>query len=165
MRDWQDQDGLTDEQECSDRYLRLLELDLRFSSSSLVLQTGSSASEVLSLISRCSKEGYEPFVPTSMALNATVHTPMQPTTVCEPSAIYTIQLDDTCKDLCLAHNISSHSLTASNGIDTFCRDFPSAGTEICLPTSCNVYTVQTNDTMQSIAEQQPGKVSIAQLLA
>jgi hypothetical protein len=100
-----------------------------------------------------------------MALNATVHTPMQPTTVCEPSAIYTIQLDDTCKDLCLAHNISSHSLTASNGIDTFCRDFPSAGTEICLPTSCNVYTVQTNDTMQSIAEQQPGKVSIAQLLA
>jgi LysM repeat protein len=164
-RDWQDEDGLTEEHMCSDYYLGLLELDLRSPSTSHVIQAGSSASDVLSLISRCSNGGYKPFVPTSMALNTTTDTTMQPTTVCEPSAIYTIQPGDTCKDLCLAHNVSTHSLTASNGLEAYCRDFPLAGTEICLPKSCNVYTVNINDTMQSIAEQQPGNVSIAQLLA
>jgi LysM repeat protein len=150
---------------CSDYYLGLLELDLRSPSTSHVIQAGSSASDVLSLISRCSNGGYKPFVPTSMALNTTTDTTMQPTTVCEPSAIYTIQPGDTCKDLCLAHNVSTHSLTASNGLEAYCRDFPLAGTEICLPKSCNMYTVNINDTMQSIAEQQPGNFSIAQLLA
>jgi len=165
MRDWQDGDGLTEEQICSDCFLRMLELDVSIPSASHFLQTGSSASDVLSLISDCSKKGYEQFTPTSMVLNTNIHTTMQPTTICEPSAIYTIQPDDTCNGLCLAHNVSTYSLTASNGLDAYCQDLPPAGTEMCLPTSCDVYTVIKDDTLQTISEQQPGNVSVVQLLA
>jgi LysM repeat protein len=129
-----------------------------------------SALDVLSNIAYCENKGYEGFTPTSMVLNTTIHRAMvqrdmRSTTVCDPPAVYTVQQEDTCNGLCLARNISTHSLTASNFLHPYCGELPPAGTEICLPTSCDVYTVKKNDTLQSIADQQPGRVSIERLLA
>ena len=170
MRGWGEIDDLTDEHLCSDCFLRISEFDVSSSSGSHLLHTGMSALDVLSNIAYCQRKGYEEFTPTSMLLNSTIHRAivqrdMRSTTVCDPSAVYTVQQEDTCNGLCLARNISTHSLTASNFLHPYCGELPPAGTEICLPTSCDVYTVKKNDTLESIADQQPGRVSIERLLA
>jgi LysM repeat protein len=165
MRDWRDEDGMTEEQVCSDCFLGGLELDLSTPFKSNVVDIGWSASDVLGLISECDQKGYQQFNPTSTALNITTQTTIEPIAICEPSAIYTIQPEDTCHGLCLAHNVSTYSLTASNGLNLYCGGLPPTGTVICLPESCDVYTVQENDEIEEIAGHQPGNVSVAQLLA
>jgi hypothetical protein len=65
MRDWQDEEGLSDEQACSDCLLQTLQHD----QASPFSYSGEFASEFSSLTSSCGKPGYEPTTPTSNALN------------------------------------------------------------------------------------------------
>jgi LysM repeat protein len=160
MRDWQDGDGLSDEQACSDCLLQTLQHD----QASPFSYSGEFASDFSSLTSSCGKSGYEPTTPTTIALNSTKPTSSVPTQVCPPPATYTLQADDTCNGLCIAHNVSTYFLLSSNGLDAYCRDFPGAGTEICLPPTCDVYTVQPGDNCRSVTAKQPG-ISITQLQA
>lgn len=45
------------------------------------------------------------------------------------------------------------------------QDPPAAGTELCMPQQCDIYTVKKNDTCQSIAASQPGYITVTQLQA
>ncbi|PIG86000.1 hypothetical protein AARAC_011340, partial [Aspergillus arachidicola] len=47
----------------------------------------------------------------------------------------------------------------------YCTDFPDAGIELCMPPSCDIYTVEENDTCQSVAVKQPSYITITQLQA
>jgi hypothetical protein len=78
---------------------------------------------------------------------------------------YTIRADDTCNGICKAENVSTYSLISYNRLNAYCRDFPSSGTKLCMPPSCDIYTIQGNDTCHSIAVAQPGYVTVTQIQA
>jgi LysM repeat protein len=65
----------------------------------------------------------------------------------------------------MAHNISTDALLSTNRLKAYCRDFPGAGTKLCIPQQCDIYTVRKNDTCQSIVASQSTYVTITQLQA
>ncbi|KAF2723823.1 carbohydrate-binding module family 50 protein [Polychaeton citri CBS 116435] len=159
MRAWQSETELTPEQSCSDCLLDTLRLD----QSSPFSFNGDFASNFSSLTSSCGKTGFEPSKPTPIALNSSSVATATPTAVC--ASTYTVQGDDTCNGICQSHNVSTYSLMVNNQLDAYCRNFASPGTQLCMPPPCDIYTVQTNDTCQSIAAKQPSYITITQLQA
>ncbi|KAI6794616.1 hypothetical protein KC361_g5453 [Hortaea werneckii] len=157
MRPWQDQDDLTDDQLCSDCLLGILSLD----QSSGFSYNGAFESDFSAITAGCGKTGYEPTKPTAIALNESTEATAAPTPSC--ASTYTVRADDTCSGICRANNVSTFALTQVNRLEAYCQSLPPTGTELCLPTSCDIYTVRQNDTCRSVAENHPSYITITQL--
>lgn len=84
--------------------------------------------------------------------------------------MYTIQTGDTCHGIALSQSVSVENLIRRNNLYAWCHNFPTSGT-LCIPQAdkCDVYTVQEDDTCQSIVEDyiddDSDDVTIAQLLS
>ncbi len=64
---------------------------------------------------------------------------------------YTIKSGDTCNSVSIAQKASTFSLLYENGLQGYCTNFPTQGS-ICLPQTCDIYTVATKDTCYGIAQ-------------
>jgi hypothetical protein len=116
---------------------------------------------------RCQVTSYPVTSPTSYVLGTTTisraittNVRVAPTYSCESK--YTIQESDSCVSISWAKMVSTFALVYSNHLPAFCAGFPGAGTEICIPQQCNIYTVAPWDTCASIAKA--NGLTIAQLV-
>jgi LysM repeat protein len=159
MNSWQDLDDLTEEQNCSDCLLGTLSLDQSSSFSyNVAFESNFSA-----MTASCGKTGFEPTKPTPIALNSSAEATSTPTPSCASS--YIVRSGDTCGGICKANNVSTFALTQANSLDAYCQNTLRPGIELCLPESCDIYTVQPNDTCRSVAAKQPSYITITQLQA
>lgn len=62
----------------------------------------------------------------------------------------------------MSQGIATSWLLLDNGLAAFCSDFPTSGI-LCLVNTCNVYTLQQNDTCDSVASK--NHITTTQLLA
>ncbi|KAK5796865.1 hypothetical protein VI817_006148 [Penicillium citrinum] len=167
MRAWQKQTTLTSQQNCSDCLLGTLQLD----QSSGFSHSGEFEKEFSFLTSSCGNKRFAPSTAMPIALNpsqksSTVLASASTSATAGPCMeMYTIQEDDTCNGICKAENVSTYSLMSYNRLKAYCKDLPPAGTKLCMPPSCDIYTVQGKDTCRSIAAAQPGYVTITQIQA
>ncbi|KAK3946429.1 LysM domain-containing protein [Diplogelasinospora grovesii] len=127
------------------------------------------AASYSSLTSSCQVTSYPVTSPTSYALGtttmshpSTTTTGVTPTYTCEST--YTLQESDTCVSISRTKQVSTFYLLYSNKLPAFCTDFPAAGTDICIPQSCNTHTVAPWDTCASLVKSTPG-LTTAQLIA
>lgn len=116
----------------------------------------------------CSTSGYSFASPTAYALNLSVTsvtalaTSTSTNTACKSP--YVVQAGDTCDSISLAQNVSTFSLLYHNNLNIYGTNFPGAGSTICLPPSCDLYTVQPQDSCNGVARAR-GDISATQLRA
>lgn len=67
-----------------------------------------------------------------------------PTKSC--ASTYTVLKSDDCHSISNEQRISTSNLLYLNGLEAGCTDFPGAGTKLCMPHTCEIYTVKQNDT-------------------
>ncbi|KAJ5551530.1 hypothetical protein N7461_006228 [Penicillium sp. DV-2018c] len=149
-------DTLTPEQECSDCILGRYQIDLN----SPFGYSNRLAKKFSSLTSSCSETGYPYTSPTPIAINST-DAPKPKS--CDDSKKYTIKKGDDCKSISVAQNVSTWALLHANQLQAYCQNFPEEGTEICLPKTCDVYTLKENDTCEGIVEALSGRFTVTQL--
>ncbi|MCJ1245494.1 hypothetical protein MMC30_002698 [Trapelia coarctata] len=161
---WLNETTLTSAQSCSSCFLGVQSVQLN----SPLGYDETFAANFQSLTSSCGASGYPFTSPTAYALNgtATITAPASSTTAFTTSctASYTVQDGDDCNSVARAHNVSTFSLLYENMLNIYCMDFPSAGTSLCLPQQCAVYTVQPGDECDSIVNSTAG-ITVTQLLA
>ncbi|KAE8341837.1 hypothetical protein BDV24DRAFT_163060 [Aspergillus arachidicola] len=120
------------------------------------------------LTSSCSATQYAITSPPSYTIgdatsSTTSAAPVTPTNGCVEK--YVVQAGDTCDSISIAKNISTHGLLYSNGLPAHCALFPVAGSSLCIPEPCDIYTVQRNETCYSIAQAHDFSFSVTQLIA
>lgn len=158
MGKWEEDGTIDDaEHECSDCWLGYKQIWLNATEGGPIDED---YEEFTSLTKSCKKTGFHPPTPVSTTESAPTETYTKPC----PST-YIIQEGDTCNSICKEHNVSTDALTWTNDIPAYCNHFPKAGTEICMPEKCQVYTVEEGDSCIQIVWAVPYDITIAQLLA
>ncbi|EHK43389.1 hypothetical protein TRIATDRAFT_85797 [Trichoderma atroviride IMI 206040] len=80
-------------------------------------------------------------------------------------SIYTIKKNDTCRSVSESQKVATFHLMQANNLPGYCSQFPPAGSDLCIPQSCNLYTVASNDTCYGIAQAHNGTFSATQLIS
>lgn len=121
------------------------------------------ASDFAFTTSSCQISNYGYTSPTSALTASTTTATTQPSSC---TVTYALQDDDTCTSISLAQNISTFSLLTENGLEAYCNNFPTTpGTLLCLPSQCNIYTIETDDTCSSIIASAPRNITLYDLIA
>jgi hypothetical protein len=107
------------------------------------------ASDFALATSSCNASEYAFTSPTPYALNSTATTTSTPTTTPSCSSPYLVQSGDTCDSIALAHNVSTFSIVTAGSLNPDCSNLQ-AGSSLCLPSSCQLYRLQYDDTCNSI---------------
>jgi hypothetical protein len=53
----------------------------------------------------------------------------------------------------------------ANNLPGYCTEFPVAGSSLCIPQGCDVYTVAANDTCYDIVQTNNGSLSVTQMIS
>ena len=77
---------------------------------------------------------------------------------------YTVEHEDTCNSISMEKNVSTSALINTNGLGSGCS-YLVTGQQICLPYSCKVSRVRSNDTTSSIVSRMSRKVTTQQFLS
>lgn len=117
------------------------------------------------LLSSCSVPASSyPYTYTSIPTATTT----TPTTTGEPTAtatctgiMYTARLGDTCESISKANSVATDRMIDLNSLDYGCTAL-TTGTQLCIQDTCNLYTIQQNQTCGDIVKGQP--FSLVQLL-
>lgn len=72
-----------------------------------------------------------------------------PSVLCQST--YEIQENDTCQSISYNMRVSTFLLVYANKLPSHCTDFPSTGTSLCIPQSCDVYKVSGNERCATVA--------------
>ncbi|KAJ0286203.1 hypothetical protein COL940_003132 [Colletotrichum noveboracense] len=157
--------GNASDEVCSDCVLGTYQIQL----GSAMVYDDELASNFSSMTSSCQATGYPITSPTPLYVNATATATATTTASATPSnscvSNYTVQAGDDCHSISVSQQVSTSELIYFNNLEAGCTDFPSAGTSLCMPHTCEVYTVQQNDTCWDLAEASNGTFSIAQLVS
>ncbi|GKU06925.1 unnamed protein product [Fusarium langsethiae] len=138
----------TREQNCSDCALGAMQLGLN----SELTYNEKVASEFSVLTKSCQKTGFDVQVPTKAVTSPASGTKPSTTMTTIPCETpYTIHAEDTCNGICKSQNVSTYAFTQTNRLNIWCDNLPKAGTVVCLPKTCDVYTVEKDDTCGRIA--------------
>ncbi|RYP62165.1 hypothetical protein DL771_009838 [Monosporascus sp. 5C6A] len=80
-------------------------------------------------------------------------TPGEPTPTPRPcrGTTYTVAQGDTCKSISKANSVAIDRLIYDNGLDYLCNSL-TVGTKLCIGDSCNLHTVESGETCQSIVQ-------------
>ncbi|CAI7601413.1 unnamed protein product [Penicillium discolor] len=164
--------GMTAAQNCSTCFLGTLQTEL----GSYFGYDDELAEEFSSLTSSCSKTNYPVTSPpvytvvhsatASVSIASTVSSVSSsatPTVDCAED--YTIQPGDTCYSISTKFNSSTHGLLYRNNLPAYCIGFPSPGTSLCIPETCDIYTVQGDDTCYSIMVAHEYAFTVTQLIS
>jgi len=117
-----------------------------------------------SLASSCHAANYPVTSPPSNSLNSTA---TATTTSAPPEksccSNYTIEAGDDCHKISNAQRVSTNDLLYLNNLQGGCANFPEPGRTLCMPRTCEVYTVRANDTCSKITNS--GNLTNTQLIA
>ncbi|KAF2126083.1 carbohydrate-binding module family 50 protein [Dothidotthia symphoricarpi CBS 119687] len=75
---------------------------------------------------------------------------------------YTVASGDDCYKVSKTNGIGTAWLLSDNNLAAYCSEFPTSG-ELCIQNTCEIYTVNTTDTCESMAKS--NNITIAQLKA
>lgn len=157
--------GNASDEACSDCVLGTYQLQL----SSAMVYEDELASNFSSMTSSCQATGYPVTSPTPLYINATATATATTTSSAAPSnscvSNYTVQVSDDCHSISTAQQVSTSEMLYFNNLEAGCTNFPVAGTSLCMPHTCEVYTVQQNDTCWALAQASKGTFSVAQLVS
>ncbi|CZR55671.1 uncharacterized protein PAC_05559 [Phialocephala subalpina] len=120
-----------------------------------------------SRVSSCSATGYSAtYTATSSSSTSTATATVTSGDRCNKTdasvVLYTVLANDSCIDISASQNVSTGALTSLNGLDLGCS-YLSKGETLCLPTTCDVYLVKTNDTCASIINNLSSEIVTAEL--
>lgn len=164
LASWVNETTLTSAQNCSNCFLGVQSVEL----SSPFGYDDTLAANFQALTSSCGASGYAFTSPTAYGLNGTATNTASPSSTATPTpnctTSYTVQDGDDCNSVARAHNVSTFSLLYENTLNIYCLNFPAAGTSLCLPPQCALYTVQPGDTCDGIVNRTAG-ITVTQLLA
>ncbi|PTB45697.1 carbohydrate-binding module family 50 protein [Trichoderma asperellum CBS 433.97] len=77
----------------------------------------------------------------------------------------TIKKNDTCRSISESQKVATFYLMQANNLPGYCSQFPPAGSDLCIPQSCDLYTVAENDSCYGIAQAHNGTFSATQLIS
>lgn len=163
IESWFTNGTITSQQNCSDCFLGTLQTHLN----SYFGYNKKRADRFSSLTKSCGKSNYPtssipPYTIGGVAMTSTSPIPL-PTPSCEEP--YIVKAEDTCNSISISRNISTHSLLHRNSLRAHCVGFPDAGTELCIPPSCDIYTVRQDDTCYGIAADRSYAFTVTQLIS
>ncbi|KAL2807585.1 hypothetical protein BJX63DRAFT_436907 [Aspergillus granulosus] len=157
------QAGPTAEQSCSECMLKTFQVELN----SPFGYNDEFASYYSSLTSSCGVSDYPITSPAPYTVTAT--TSMSATTSATPSircaSKYTVKEGDDCSSVSQAQKVSEAMLRYNNEITADCSNFPDAGASLCLPDTCNVHTLQANQTCYDITLAYNSTFTVTQLIS
>ncbi|KFA55940.1 hypothetical protein S40293_08856 [Stachybotrys chartarum IBT 40293] len=158
--------GNASDQSCSDCVLGSYQLVLGH----FLGFTEEAAEDFSSLVESCEATGYPITSPPPNYINQTsatvpTGTSTSPAPVKSCVSTYTVQVDDDCNSISLAQNVSTSNMLYFNNLQAGCADFPGPDTELCMPYTCQVYTVQQGDSCWSIVQDNEHDFSISQLVS
>ncbi|KAJ5036790.1 hypothetical protein NUH16_004669 [Penicillium rubens] len=164
---------MTAAQNCSTCFLSTLQTELN----SYFGYDEELAEDFSSLTSSCSKTNYPftspsvytvvPSATASISVTSTLSSVSSSATTATADCAehYTIQEGDTCYSISTKFNSSTHELLYRNSLPAYCAGFPSAGTALCIPEACDIYTVQEDDTCYSIMVAHDYAFTVTQLIS
>ncbi|KAK1252995.1 hypothetical protein MKX08_004182 [Trichoderma sp. CBMAI-0020] len=161
-----DTTAATSAQLCSDCNLRIQQAQLQ----SPFGYDDDAASDYASLTASCKVTKYPVTSPSAYTLSRTTKdasTTVTTATTGVPSckSTYTIKKNDTCRSVSESQKVATFHLMQANNLPGYCSQFPPAGSDLCIPQSCNLYTVASNDTCYGIAQAHNGTFSTRQLIS
>ncbi|EFQ98548.1 LysM domain-containing protein [Nannizzia gypsea CBS 118893] len=121
-----------------------------------------------SLTSSCHATGYPVTSPPPITISRTTSststtTTARPQKVC--SSKYTIKEGDDCHSISKAQRVSTNNLLYLNNLEGSCTHFPGPGTTLCMPPTCEIYTVEKNDSCYDISRTFNRKFTVSQLIS
>ncbi|GES60637.1 LysM-domain-containing protein [Aspergillus terreus] len=157
-------DGKAPKQSCSDCVLRTFQQQLNFP----LYYDDDLASSFTSLTSSCSATNYPVTSPTPVTVprntTATVtSTTASATKTC--ASTYTIKEGDDCHSISRSQNVSLANMLYLNNLEAGCTHFPGAGTKLCMPHQCEIYTVKEDDSCYGITEAYNRTFTMSQLVS
>lgn len=161
FQSWLGQTNLTAAQNCSDCLLGVQQLQLN----SPFGYHAQAAADFQSTTSSCGKTGYPLTSPAKYTISSattSATSTSRPTTVC--GSTYTVQSGDTCNSISLAKKVSTFAVVSASGANPACTNLQ-AGAVLCLPSPCQLYTVQATDTCASILSAIGNGVTDVQFLS
>lgn len=156
--------GSAPNQSCSDCVLGTYQLQL----SNSLGYSSDLAGNFSSLTSSCQATNYPVTSPPPNNINQTATatvTTTSPTAAKSCSSTYTIKFGDGCHSISNAQHVSTNNLLYLNNLEAGCTNFPGPGKQLCMPHTCQIYTVQQNDTCYGVAASFNGTFTISQLVA
>lgn len=78
---------------------------------------------------------------------------------------YTVEAGDDCNSVSRALGVSTAMLRYRNGIAADCSNFLKPGTDLCVPETCDLYTLKANETCFDISQAHDGAFSATQLIS
>ncbi|ATY65640.1 Peptidoglycan-binding Lysin subgroup [Cordyceps militaris] len=121
-----------------------------------------------SLTSSCGVTSYPVTSPAPYTLpaNSTATSSGSPTPSSAACAShYTVKAGDDCDSVSTALSVSTSMLQYQNSIAADCSNFPKPGTDLCVPATCKLYTLQANDTCFGISQAHNGSFSATQVIS
>ncbi|KAI0400686.1 hypothetical protein F4802DRAFT_619562 [Xylaria palmicola] len=114
-----------------------------------LLSASDSSSGYSTLTSACKITTMTPTKPVS---NTWISSPAPTSKPCDGTT-YVVKSGDTCQSVSFGQGINTFELLTANKLLGYCRNFPSAGASLCIPSSklCKPYSLKTGDTCRSIA--------------
>ncbi|KAI0024493.1 LysM domain-containing protein [Xylariomycetidae sp. FL0641] len=156
--------GNASDQACSDCVLGTYQLQLAYD----LGYDDELASSFASLTSSCSATGYPVASPPPMTINVTSassSTTSLPTATPSCASTYTVKSEDDCHSISMDERVSTNLMLYLNELEAGCTNFADPGAELCMPHTCDIYTVQKNDTCWGIAESFNNTFTISQLVS
>lgn len=160
------QGGGTPDIKCSSCYLNYLSTVIN----SKWGQSLFSPSVLTNQVNSCGATGYSvtytaPATSTSASASSTATASVQRCDVNDNSTTtYTVENGDTCNSISVEKNVSTSALINTNGLGSGCA-YLVTGQRICLPDSCKVARVGSNDTTSSMVSRMSRKVTTKQFLS
>ncbi|KAI1798650.1 LysM domain-containing protein [Daldinia bambusicola] len=159
---WSSGNGSNDA--CSDCVLGTYQLQLGFG----LGYDEELAASFTSLTSSCQATGYTVTSPPALTVNTTATgtaTSTAPAAAKTCVSSYSVQDGDDCHSISESQRVSTSQLLYYNNLEGGCSNFPVAGEKLCMPHTCDIYTIKANDTCWGIAEAYNNTFGIAQLVS
>ena len=81
------------------------------------------------------------------------------------ASVYVIQDGDDCHSISRSQQVSTAEMLYFNNLEAGCTHFPGAGTKLCMPHKCDVYTIKENDTCHGITDSYNKTFTMSQLIS
>ncbi|KAJ5110013.1 LysM domain-containing protein [Penicillium argentinense] len=157
-------DGKAENQTCSDCVLGTYQAQMNFPMG----YDKDLANTFSSMTSFCSATNY----PITSPEPATVSQSAKPTPALSSSAAarncastYTVKDGDDCHSISRSQSVSLTNMLYLNNLEAGCTHFSRAGTKLCMPQKCQVYTVKKDDSCYGIAEDHKNAFTMSQLVS
>ncbi|PHH89144.1 hypothetical protein CDD83_6595 [Cordyceps sp. RAO-2017] len=160
--EWSQNEEPTSNQSCSDCMLHTFQVELN----SPFGYDSEFASYYTSLTSSCGVTDYPIISPTPYTVSRTATTTSPSASASESCASrYNAKEGDDCLSVSKSQRVSTAMLRFQNGIAADCSNFPEAGTSLCIPESCEPYTLLANETCRGISEAHNASFTMTQLIS